>query len=98
MVVIEGGPKGSKKFKRLMLNRIKWDEAAPPKEEDEDEEPEESEEEDDEEALARKAKDFNKCVMVWEVQLLESCLHLSSLTLCYSAGCCGQANLPKLSV
>ena len=25
LVVVEGGPKGLKKFKRLMLHRIKWD-------------------------------------------------------------------------
>ena len=24
LVIVEGGPKGLKKYKRLMLNRIKW--------------------------------------------------------------------------
>ena len=26
LVIVEGGPKSQKKFKRLMMNRIKWDE------------------------------------------------------------------------
>ncbi|NXD74463.1 PRPF3 protein, partial [Eolophus roseicapillus] len=55
VVVVEGGPKAQKKFKRLMLHRIKWDEqTANPKGEDEDES--------DEEAV----KKTNKCSLVWE--------------------------------
>ncbi|NWI70718.1 PRPF3 protein, partial [Todus mexicanus] len=55
VVVVEGGPKAQKKFKRLMLHRIKWDEqTSNTKGEDEDES--------DEEAV----KKTNKCSLVWE--------------------------------
>ncbi|XP_074596614.1 pre-mRNA processing factor 3 [Brevipalpus obovatus] len=36
VVVVEGGPKQQKKFKRLMMNRIKWEEENASKEEPED--------------------------------------------------------------
>lgn len=55
MVVVEGGPKAQKKFKRLMLHRIKWDEQTSNTKGDDDEES-------DEEAV----KKTNKCVLVWE--------------------------------
>ncbi|NXU79050.1 PRPF3 protein, partial [Oreotrochilus melanogaster] len=56
VVVVEGGPKAQKKFKRLMLHRIKWDEqTSNTKGEDEDESDEES------------VKKTNKCSLVWEV-------------------------------
>uniref|UniRef100_A0A673M951 U4/U6 small nuclear ribonucleoprotein Prp3 n=1 Tax=Sinocyclocheilus rhinocerous TaxID=307959 RepID=A0A673M951_9TELE len=35
IVVVEGGPKAQKKFKRLMLNRIKWDEPNSKRDDDE---------------------------------------------------------------
>ncbi|NWS33475.1 PRPF3 protein, partial [Polioptila caerulea] len=55
VVVVEGGPKAQKKFKRLMLHRIKWDEqTSNTKGEDDDES--------DEEAV----KKTNKCSLVWE--------------------------------
>ncbi|XP_038624858.1 U4/U6 small nuclear ribonucleoprotein Prp3 isoform X2 [Tachyglossus aculeatus] len=55
VVVVEGGPKAQKKFKRLMLHRIKWDEQTPnTKGDDEDESDEES------------VKKTNKCALVWE--------------------------------
>ncbi|XP_028910956.1 U4/U6 small nuclear ribonucleoprotein Prp3 isoform X2 [Ornithorhynchus anatinus] len=55
VVVVEGGPKAQKKFKRLMLHRIKWDEQTPnTKGDDEDES--------DEEAV----KKTNRCALVWE--------------------------------
>uniref|UniRef100_M3Y140 U4/U6 small nuclear ribonucleoprotein Prp3 n=1 Tax=Mustela putorius furo TaxID=9669 RepID=M3Y140_MUSPF len=53
VVVVEGGPKAQKKFKRLMLHRIKWDEQTASTKNDE---------ESDEEAV----KKTNKCVLVWE--------------------------------
>ncbi|KAI1901527.1 hypothetical protein AGOR_G00035340 [Albula goreensis] len=53
IVVVEGGPKAQKKFKRLMLNRIKWDEQTNSKRDD----PEGS----DEDGLKK-----NKCTLVWE--------------------------------
>lgn len=55
VVVVEGGPKAQKKFKRLMLHRIKWDEQTSNTKGDDDEES-------DEEAV----KKTNKCVLVWE--------------------------------
>ena len=50
IVVVEGGPKQQKKFRRLMMNRINWSEDAVPKEfcEDANDEVE------------------NKCILVWE--------------------------------
>ncbi|NXR57612.1 PRPF3 protein, partial [Rhadina sibilatrix] len=55
VVVVEGGPKAQKKFKHLMLHRIKWDEQmSNMKGEDEGESDEES------------IKKTNKCSLVWE--------------------------------
>ncbi|KAF7238360.1 U4/U6 small nuclear ribonucleoprotein Prp3 [Varanus komodoensis] len=55
VVVVEGGPKAQKKFKRLMLHRIKWDEqTSNTKGDDDDESDEES------------VKKTNKCSLVWE--------------------------------
>ncbi|KAM9293834.1 U4/U6 small nuclear ribonucleoprotein Prp3 [Gastrophryne carolinensis] len=54
VVVVEGGPKAQKKFKRLMLIRIKWDEQTNTKAGDDDESDEEM------------VKKVNKCSLVWE--------------------------------
>lgn len=54
VVVVEGGPKQQKKFQRLMLHRIKWDDDA--KKDDDDDE-------DSDEEGETKSK---KCVLVWE--------------------------------
>ena len=54
LVIVEGGPKAIKKFKRLMLQRIKW---ADGKESDDD---------NDEESASKKAA---PCVLVWEVTM-----------------------------
>ncbi|XP_078526788.1 U4/U6 small nuclear ribonucleoprotein Prp3 [Lissotriton helveticus] len=54
VVVVEGGPKAQKKFKRLMLHRIKWDEKSSSKGRNDDESDEEA------------AKKINKCTLVWE--------------------------------
>ncbi|KAJ7307195.1 hypothetical protein JRQ81_009184 [Phrynocephalus forsythii] len=55
VVVVEGGPKAQKKFRRLMLHRIKWDEqTSNTKGDDDDESDEES------------VKKSNKCSLVWE--------------------------------
>ncbi|XP_056331538.1 U4/U6 small nuclear ribonucleoprotein Prp3 [Danio aesculapii] len=51
IVVVEGGPKAQKKFKRLMLTRIKWDEPNSKRDEHHD---------DDE------SRKNNKCSLVWE--------------------------------
>eukprot|EP00468_Gymnochlora_sp_CCMP2014_P008010 CAMPEP_0167754258 /NCGR_PEP_ID=MMETSP0110_2-20121227/8168_1 /TAXON_ID=629695 /ORGANISM="Gymnochlora sp., Strain CCMP2014" /LENGTH=426 /DNA_ID=CAMNT_0007640113 /DNA_START=333 /DNA_END=1610 /DNA_ORIENTATION=- len=61
VVVLEGGPKGTKKFKGLMMRRIKWqnpDEVAAPDEEDEDDSDDEY---DDEDTVKRKT-----AKLVWE--------------------------------
>ncbi|XP_069796628.1 U4/U6 small nuclear ribonucleoprotein Prp3 [Narcine bancroftii] len=55
VVVVEGGPKAQKKFKRLMLHRIKWaEQTASSRDDDEDGS--------DDDAV----KKVNKCVLVWE--------------------------------
>nr|AAT68119.1 U4/U6-associated splicing factor HPRP3 [Danio rerio] len=51
IVVVEGGPKAQKKFKRLMLTRIKWDEPNSKRDEHHD---------DDE------SRRNNRCSLVWE--------------------------------
>ncbi|KAJ8273483.1 hypothetical protein GJAV_G00102100 [Gymnothorax javanicus] len=53
IVVVEGGPKAQKKFKRLMLSRIKWEEQTNSKRD--------GHEGSDEEGLKK-----NKCTLVWE--------------------------------
>ncbi|XP_048008180.1 U4/U6 small nuclear ribonucleoprotein Prp3 isoform X1 [Megalobrama amblycephala] len=53
IVVVEGGPKSQKKFKRLMLNRIKWDEPNSKRDEPQDSDDEGS-------------RKNNKCTLVWE--------------------------------
>lgn len=53
LVIVEGGPKAIKKFKRLMLHRIKWEDE---KESDDDQE---------EDSTSKKAV---PCVLVWEVR------------------------------
>ncbi|XP_072283667.1 U4/U6 small nuclear ribonucleoprotein Prp3 [Pyxicephalus adspersus] len=55
VVVVEGGPKSQKKFKRLMLSRIKWDEQTTNTKADDDD--------DSDEEIVKKA---NKCSLVWE--------------------------------
>mgnify|MGYP001795835818 CR=1 FL=1 len=55
VVVVEGGPKALKKFKHLMLHRIKWSEDRKRRHRQED-----SDDEDEE-------KNINHCVLVWEV-------------------------------
>ena len=54
LVIVEGGPKAIKKFKRLMLHRIKWEDG---KDSDED----------DDEKQERSKKEA-PCVLVWEVR------------------------------
>uniref|UniRef100_A0AAY5EJX6 U4/U6 small nuclear ribonucleoprotein Prp3 n=1 Tax=Electrophorus electricus TaxID=8005 RepID=A0AAY5EJX6_ELEEL len=50
IVVVEGGPKSQKKFKKLMLHRIKWEEPSSKREEGSDDE----------------GSKNNKCTLVWE--------------------------------
>lgn len=54
VVVVEGGPKSQKKFKRLMLHRIKWDEQTSDSKGNDDGSDEEC------------VKKMNKCALVWE--------------------------------
>lgn len=58
VVVVEGGPKQQRKFKRLMLHRIKWS-GGQKHAKDEDDSDEEEE-----------AEKTNKCVLVWEGTVL----------------------------
>lgn len=55
IVIVEGGPKGVDKYKKLMLRRINWDEKIQseqqPAEDDTEEEP---------------PTEKNECVLVWE--------------------------------
>ncbi|TSL82492.1 U4/U6 small nuclear ribonucleoprotein Prp3 [Bagarius yarrelli] len=53
IVVVEGGPKSLKKFRRLMLNRIKWEESSSKRDD-----PDGSDDEG--------SKKPNKCTLVWE--------------------------------
>ncbi|XP_053387114.1 U4/U6 small nuclear ribonucleoprotein Prp3-like isoform X2 [Mercenaria mercenaria] len=53
IVVVEGGPKQQRKFKRLMMHRIKWEEDKQRKKKDADGETDETE-------------SRNRCVLVWE--------------------------------
>ncbi|KAJ8335004.1 hypothetical protein SKAU_G00406430 [Synaphobranchus kaupii] len=53
IVVVEGGPKAQKKFKRLMLSRIKWHEHTNSKR-------------DDHEGSDVDSLKMNKCTLVWE--------------------------------
>ncbi|XP_063295136.1 U4/U6 small nuclear ribonucleoprotein Prp3 [Pelobates fuscus] len=55
VVVVEGGPKSQKKFKRLMLSRIKWDEQTTNTKGNDDDESDEE--------LVKKS---NRCSLVWE--------------------------------
>ncbi|KAK3102455.1 hypothetical protein FSP39_011493 [Pinctada imbricata] len=57
VVVVEGGPKQQKKFRRLMLHRIKWNEDKQKKSVKVDDDDSDSEEESDK---------GNRCVLVWE--------------------------------
>ena len=57
IVIVEGGPKAVKKFKRLMLHRIKW------------EDEKDSDDDNDEITASKKTA---PCVLVWEVRGLVS--------------------------
>lgn len=54
VVVVEGGPKQQRKFRRLMLHRIKWSEGQKHTKDEDDSDMEEE------------AEKANKCVLVWE--------------------------------
>ena len=58
LVVVEGGPKGLNRYKKLMLNRIKWDESL------EDEEDSEGEEGGASHGSGKNSDNF--CGLVWE--------------------------------
>jgi len=67
LVVVEGGPKGIRKFIHLMLNRINWDMVTTEKKVDEDGNPlsgEDVEQPEPEEEAGNKPK--QKCVLVWK--------------------------------
>jgi len=56
IVIVEGGPRASKRYKKLMTRRIKWSEDQKDDDDDDDD--------DDEEVTAPKLQDH--CVLVWE--------------------------------
>ncbi len=58
VVVVEGGPKQHKKFRRLMMNRIKWEEDRKTTKKDDDDD-----DSDEEEVTS------NKCTLVWEGEI-----------------------------
>jgi U4/U6 small nuclear ribonucleoprotein PRP3 len=73
VVVVEGGPKQQKKFRQLMLSRIKWheekvtkpgigDKPAPKQADNNDDD----DKDDDEVEEGHPGADMNKCVLVWE--------------------------------
>merc|ERR1712113_1226054 len=56
IVIVEGGPRASKRYKKLMVRRIKWTEDQKDDDDDDDD--------DDEEVTAPKLQDH--CVLIWE--------------------------------
>ncbi|GAB5363525.1 hypothetical protein AAMO2058_000890700 [Amorphochlora amoebiformis] len=60
VIVLEGGPKGTKKFKGIMLRRIKWQAVEEAGEKDEEDDEDSGEEDEEEVASQKKAK------LVWE--------------------------------
>jgi U4/U6 small nuclear ribonucleoprotein PRP3 len=58
LVIVEGGPKGIKAYKKLMLRRIDWNDLPIPLKADAVDTPMQEPEEEDEEE--------NKCLLVWE--------------------------------
>lgn len=64
IVIVEGGPRASKRYKKLMMRRIKWTEDQ--KDDDDDEESG-----DDENVTAPKLQDH--CVLVWEGVTKQRC-------------------------
>ncbi|CAI8057146.1 U4/U6 small nuclear ribonucleoprotein Prp3, partial [Geodia barretti] len=62
IVIVEGGPKGLKKFKKLMMHRIKWD----PEKKGEDEDS-------DSDAETSRRQKSSKCSIVWEGKMEKKC-------------------------
>uniref|UniRef100_A0A7S3TEX9 Uncharacterized protein n=1 Tax=Strombidinopsis acuminata TaxID=141414 RepID=A0A7S3TEX9_9SPIT len=56
IVIVEGGPRASKRYKKLMMRRIKWNEDQNADDDDDDD--------DEEEVTAPKLQDH--CVLIWE--------------------------------
>lgn len=76
LVLVEGGPRAIKRFKRLMLRRIDWNSKAKHKKPSEansedhpmtstEDQPENAIEEDDEDDKVKSSKD-RKCHLIWE--------------------------------
>ena len=61
LVIVEGGPKAVKKFKRLMLHRIKWQDEK------------QSDDDDDDEGQQSTGRKTQPCVLVWEVRFDSVC-------------------------
>ena len=67
LVIVEGGPRAIKKFKRLMLRRIDWNSKSKQKKADDEEVAQvETEKEEDEEDDGIKTSKDRKCFLIWE--------------------------------
>jgi len=83
LVVVEGGPKGMKRYKKLMLRRIKWnpdeEETVHGSDEDNDKEKEKEKEKEkpdgktgDENQVDAASKTKNRCDLIWEGEVLQA--------------------------
>ena len=69
VVVVEGGPKAQKRYRKLLMQRIDWGDAAE-EEEEEDDDDEVAPQEDDCEERRRDAAD--RCKVLWEGQVIKA--------------------------
>jgi len=67
IVIVEGGPKALKRYKKLLLHRIQWS-APQPKSDDEEEGNEEKEMEEEDKKPVENVE--NRCDLVWEGEIL----------------------------
>ena len=68
LVVVEGGPRAIRKYKKLMVHRIKWNNDG-----EDDDESDDGEDDDDKPVQNRTTSGENECLMVWEVVTTEIC-------------------------
>lgn len=71
LIIVEGGPRAIKKYKRLMLRRIDWNSKARQRKAETEEDPnaeapEEEEDKDDEGDDEAKVSKDKKCYLIWE--------------------------------
>ncbi|KAG0142739.1 hypothetical protein CROQUDRAFT_662132 [Cronartium quercuum f. sp. fusiforme G11] len=73
LVVVEGGTKGIRAYKNLMLNRIDWTEEPRSRTPQENENDEEKKVEEDEQVIINLSE--NKCELIWEGESRERCFN-----------------------